>query len=164
MRHHLHTYNITQRSFTCQILLYVLHYLITKALWQLHNPVCKTKGRHTGSQCRVNFTEQCKHFPVGEGRHAAGNTCALFGWGEAGMGLVEVVEAKKKKREGDTIVGPLCSSGCRSQDEGGGWAAGRASPSPSLTVWASVPQSNRGKIRLNDEDLSSQHHPEPVDI
>lgn len=33
------------------------------------------------------------------------------------MGLVEVVGAE---REGDTIMGPLCSTGCRSQDIGGG--------------------------------------------
>lgn len=53
----------------------------------------------TCSQCRVNFPEQYKHFPVGKGRDTAGNTCALFGWDEAGMGLVEVVGAKKKKKK-----------------------------------------------------------------
>lgn len=48
------------------------------------------------------------------------------------MGLVEVVRAE---REGDTIMGPLCSSGCSSQDEGGGWAVSRASLSPYMTVY-----------------------------
>lgn len=63
------------------------------------------------------------------------------------MGLVEVAGVKKKNgRRGGrvtTIVGPLCSSGCKSQNAGGGWAA--ASPSPSLTVYEHQSQQRENK-------------------
>ena len=71
------------------------------------------------------------------------------------MGLVE---AEGAKREGDTIKGPLCSSGCSSQDGGGGgWAAKQSFTLPFHNcVWASVPESRRREIKLNDEELSSR--------
>lgn len=71
------------------------------------------------------------------------------------MGLVE---AEGAKREGDTIMGPLCSSGCSSQDGGGGgWAAKQSFTLPFHNcVWASVPESRRREIKLNDEELSSR--------
>lgn len=38
--------------------------------------------------CSVYFLEHCTHSPVGKGRHAASNTCALFGL-DSGMGSWE---------------------------------------------------------------------------
>lgn len=69
---------------THSTLLNVLHYLITRALWQLHKHVCKATGGT--SRWRLHFLEQHKHpptppHPVGRGWDTVGDTCSPFGRG-----------------------------------------------------------------------------------
>lgn len=71
---------------------------------------------------------------VARGRDAVGDTCALEGWGEAALRLVEWLRGGREDRR--TIMGPFCSNWCR-RCGWGGWAACSASASTFITPFQS---------------------------